>query len=1155
MRTKYFAWFCLTISLFTINAQQPGDTIKIQGFRYGSNTRDTSLMFPASNLNFEKIILKYNMRCKNGLVSNQANPNQGCGEWDYSCNTFIVDSSSIEQEQASTPQYLVSNFSGTTFPIASIVPYNYYIQTHTLVNLAGITSETQYTLGTGAVNLNGILNGSQKSGKLLVFYSAADLQAAGLTAGPIQGLMLFNTGNAGLLNFFKVAIQQTTLSATSPSLIPVSGFTSCFQNHYAFVNGPNRIQFATAFNWNGSSGLWVEFSFTNSTPNTAITLAGSNSSSVQSFYSQNGYAADFSAGGHSTLSLNAANTISNEITIAFWAFGNASYLPANTSIVYGTPANSSDRHLNIHLPWSNSSIYFDCGYSAGNFDRINNAAQPADIAGQWNYWVFTKNAVSGDMSIYLNGVLWFSGTAKTKPIVIQNVLLGKDLQLNNNYKGLIKEFSIWNKALSLSDIQNGMRLSITNQHPQYANLIGYYPLNEGTGLVINEQKNTLSATATNIQWHFERGSKLQSSFTGFTNRPNIRFLRGTYTINTSTVSALDSVIRNPSIVQQFSIQSNATVQPMAHDAIITINTFTLHAAKPRYVYDAETGVVTATLATPSNSNLIIPSLNYIRRFPYYNEIMSFVTPYGKGLDMGIKGKTWLFDVSDFAPLLKGKKRLLMTMGGEYQEQMNLEFWFIVGTAPQPVLQYQQLWQGGARWGGPGISSIINNSRFAPTTLTVHPQAQYVKLRSTITGHGAEGEFHQNGGLITHKLNINGGADEFTWNITELCGDNVVFPQGGTWVYDRQGWCPGKPSKLKEFDATTYCSPGNTLSIDYQCTNPPNPSGDYRFIAAHQLISYGAPSFSLDARILEVRKPNDLVVYSRKNPVCLEPEILIQNSGSTAIQQIVFEYWANASVSKETFTWTGTLNLRDTTSVRLPIGNLWKNAPLTSATNTFQVKILSVNQTIDQYAPNNRYQTTFSIPDRWPNDIIIEVKTNNNPLDNTYELLDASGNLVAGVSPLLLPNNVYRDTFNLDGCYTIRVKDLGGDGLSWWANSGQGTGFVRIKNIQGNLLKAFNSDFGSGFEYQFTTQDLTGIYTKPQYSVLIYPNPSHDFINVQSQDRIVDYVEILDVLGRRVVNQEFNKNAGVIQVKHLPRGTYMVKINAAGESTLHKLILQ
>jgi hypothetical protein len=297
------------------------------------------------------------------------------------------------------------------------------------------------------------------------------------------------------------------------------------------------------------------------------------------------------------------------------------------------------------------------------------------------------------------------------------------------------------------------------------------------------------------------------------------------------------------------------------------------------------------------------------------------------------------------------------------------------------------------------------------------------------------------------------------------------------------------------------------------------------------------------------------VYSRKNPVCLEPEILIQNSGSATIQQIVFEYWANLSASKETFTWTGTLNLRDTTSVRLPIGNLWKNAPLTSVTNTFQVKILSVNQTIDQYAPNNRYQTTFSIPDRWPNDIIIEVKTNNNPLDNTYELLDASGNLVAGVSPLLLPNNVYRDTFNLDGCYTIRVKDLGGDGLSWWANSGQGSGFVRIKNIQGNLLKAFNSDFGSGFEYQFTTQDLTGIVTKNQNACTIYPNPANDVITVTSNTGIITSVEILDMLGRRVASQNINETSGIIHIKQLPRGSYVIQAHTDSQHFMHKLIVQ
>jgi len=59
----------------------------------------------------------------------------------------------------------------------------------------------------------------------------------------------------------------------------------------------------------------------------------------------------------------------------------------------------------------------------------------------------------------------------------------------------------------------------------------------------------------------------------------------------------------------------------------------------------------------------------------------------------------------FYTLLRGPKRLLMTMGGEYQEQMDLDFWFIVGTPPRNVLEFKQLWQGGARWGSVGIGIL------------------------------------------------------------------------------------------------------------------------------------------------------------------------------------------------------------------------------------------------------------------------------------------------------------------------------------------------------------------------------------------------------------------------------------------------------------------
>jgi|GEM_PF-1743050 len=88
--------FFLILLAFTSQAQQSGDTITIQSLVHTSQTRDTMVSFPnLPNVTFEKIIMKYNMRCKGARVSTPQDRNQGCGEWDYSCNTFITDSSKI----------------------------------------------------------------------------------------------------------------------------------------------------------------------------------------------------------------------------------------------------------------------------------------------------------------------------------------------------------------------------------------------------------------------------------------------------------------------------------------------------------------------------------------------------------------------------------------------------------------------------------------------------------------------------------------------------------------------------------------------------------------------------------------------------------------------------------------------------------------------------------------------------------------------------------------------------------------------------------------------------------------------------------------------------------------------------------------------------
>ena len=1156
---KIILLFIFALLINKIEAQQVGDTIVVKGFKYGSTTRDTILSFPNSNLTFEKIILRYNMRCKNNLVSTQAAPNQGCGEWDYSCNTFIIDSSKIENALNTTPNYVISNFSGNTFSYTSQFLYDYYNFSQTNVVLNSILSENQYTVGTGNTPAPNVLKSNEKSGKSQILYTAAELLAAGFTAGNINGIIL-NVANAGgIVNFFKVNMQQTSNSALNSNSLVLNGFTNVYNSNFNFASGNNRIQFHSPFIWNGTSNILIEFSFTNTNPSSQIIFNGVTSPSINAIYANNNYAIDLSLLGHVNLNANALSSISNELTVSFWVYGNSSMMPTQTSIVYGYGASSTQRNLNVHLPWSDGSIYYDCGYSNGGYDRINSVATATQQGGQWNHWTFTKNSTTGDMKIYLNGNIWTSGTAKTKPISILTLILGKDNNLLNNYKGKLNEFTIWNKELSQSDINAWMNVPINATHPFYSNLIAYYKMAEGNGLNINETKNNLQSTGINLKWTYDRGSNLTRMFNETNIKPNIRFLRGSYSSTTNTVIVKDSVLRFPNVVQQYSISSNASITPITDDIINLVATTNLYQATPLNIYNGDTGLLTGTISVPSTGVINIINLNYYKRYPFYNEIMSFVTPYGKGLNLGATGKTWFFDVSDFAPILKGNKKISIALGGQNQEQMDLDFWFIVGTPPKPVLSFNQLWQGAARAGGAGIASINNDSRFELLNVPILNTAQSFKLRSTITGHGSQGEFQQNGGQINHFFNVNGGTNEYTWQISQKCSTNPIFPQGGTWLYDRQGWCPGNYSLLKELDLTPYITPGNTVTLDYGCSNPPNPNGDYRYIVANQLISYGPASHSLDARILGVLAPSDKVEYSRSNPICSSPKILVQNSGSTTLTNLEIEYWINNNINaKETYTWTGNLLFMDTTTILLPIANLWQSGVLLN-NNVFNATIKKVNTITDQYNYNNNYRSKFNVPITINNSFIIEFKTGANFNENSYSIIDDQGNTV-GLSNFTAANTIYNDNYTLfNGCYTLRVLDYVGDGLSWWANTAQGNGYVKLRNSLGNLIKSFEPDFGSSIEYNFTVSSGSNVsFDKNNFNSnwRIHPNPSHGKFTIEINDLELTELKITDIIGHNIeIPYEKNKNSMEFNTRLVTPGVYLVSIKNGTNWSVKKIIIQ
>jgi len=292
-------------------------------------------------------------------------------------------------------------------------------------------------------------------------------------------------------------------------------------------------------------------------------------------------------------------------------------------------------------------------------------------------------------------------------------------------------------------------------------------------------------------------------------------------------------------------------------------------------------------------------------------------------------------------------------------------------------------------------------------------------------------------------------------------------------------------------------------------------------------------------------------------MCSNPLILFTNTGSTPVTSMDIDYWLNDSPDKETFQWSGNLAFMDTITISLPVGLLWSHG-LTPVNNIFHAEIKTVNGVADQYAFNNKYNSAVVIPEVLPENITVDFKTNNNPFESSYQLVDYSGSDISAQTPLVAPNTLYSDDYILNGCYTLKVQDSGEDGLSFWNNTAQGSGLVRIKNSAGTVIKSFNMDFGSGFEYSFSTipSDFVGIKQQSfATGIKIFPNPAHDKFQVTGKNLEGSVIKIVDLLGRElVVPVSSDKSGLVFDVSSLKPGVYMVSITSGSQTAIKKIVV-
>lgn len=1140
---KLFVLFLLLLNFLPFLRAQ--DTITVSTLTYDSiTTRRGYWVFPDTTHHYRKILMEYSLKCDPATTAD----GYSCGEWDYLTYTTLYEhTGALDSNLIVLDSLLFGVQNPDSFLSASTPAYSLYESHQATPIIDSLINETTYTVGNNPYFAD-LSDFDQGIGRIQIFWPDSLIQQSGLFNDSINALSLnFQNQNiaAGHLTIKLKNLSQKPLQFEN------SGFTEVYSAPLNIQNqGWTKFVFSQAFQYTTAGGILAEFSFSNLPVDSILSIRGTEiNDSLLIFSAEKDQTVKAEGSRWISVPVQALNQqISDQISIAFWQYGDPEIQPQN-DYIFEAYDEDGKRTLNCHLPWSNGSVYWDAGNTGGSYDRIYKAAQSYEYKGQWNFWVLTKNVSTGNMKMYLNGQLWHSGNGKTKPINTISVFnIASNGKNTSFYDGYLNEFSIWNKELDLNEVQQIMYEQINPSDTLFSNLVSYYSMDDEAGSPYVEDLSQNSNTA------FLMGGLLRADVDAdhlymkqqySTFLPDVQFLQGNYFVHYDSLILYDTLYESPMSVVNFEIGNHE-----AHP-VDTIWTFE---AGWFYQYNS-TGEISDSSYFQEDEILTNQEISYYEEpFEVINpwEIGRFITPYGIGLDLGPDGFTWIYDVSDYAPLLHDTVEL---SAGNQQELIRLTFKLIEGTPGREVQRIDPIW--GFR-GSRKFSSLAEDISLQNKSIALLNSSDSYKVKTRLTGHGHN---TSNSGYPhccewwdnTHYLLVDFDtvAEWHIWQEYD-CAQNPVYPQGGTWPGSREGWCPGDKVKENEFEITPFVT-SDSVNIDYTISEVPSwdpGMGNGNYVMDFQLIEYGPKNFNLDAEIVDILSPNNLGYYSRFNPICYDPKIELKNSGKEAITEISFDYKVIGGTNQN-YTWTGNLQSMEKMIIQLPVEDesFWNG----NGSNLFKVHLASVNGQTDDYQDNDDYTTHFDLPDVYNFPIIFLSRTNNIPSDNWYEVYDMDGNVVMS-RYYTDPNTTYYDTLDLpNGCYTLCLVDSGLDGLSYWAYPEQGSGYFKIKKVGGSIAKQFEAEFGHKILYSFTLDnELSASYEEKRDAISIYPNPAKNILHVDcSKINGKTTVSILDLQGRKLITKENLANNGFYQqidISSLASGPYIVRIE--GEKINH-----
>ena len=532
------------------------------------------------------------------------------------------------------------------------------------------------------------------------------------------------------------------------------------------------------------------------------------------------------------------------------------------------------------------------------------------------------------------------------------------------------------------------------------------------------------------------------------------------------------------------------------------------------------------------------------------EIGRMLTPYGSNFKEDWS-YTWSVDVTDFQAFLRDSVEIEYIHSG-YESpdlgwDLTIDFDITYGPQVADFISVQKMWDGSFQYGNPENDI---EKQLTPVKVKTAKNAAFGRFRIQHTGHGMDepsgcSEFCSrwrelifDGEVVDHR------------NMWKDCGDNPLYPQGGTWIFDRAYWCPGDLQTPDVIDIPLSKS-RHTLDLKMEPFVANNIEQPREQITSY-FFQYGSPNNTNDVRIEEIIAPNNKTNYNRFNPRGFSPIIKIRNLGKQDLTSLTIVY-KTAGFAEKTFKWEGNLGFYEGAIITLP-GEIDANP----GTNTFVVSLDAPNGIADEWDNDNSLEATFEAIPNIPSKFVVDFMTNNRPKDNWLYIVNSSYDTVYAKTPEMLDTaTTYLDTITLpEGNYFMQLVDTAGEGLEFWFLAQAGYGRLRLKDTEGNLIHLFESDCGNGQFYGFRADNETKVDPEvPHLSVNIYPRMVRNYATVYTTTNKPSTLKIrITKDGEYIETHEFTniKDAQTgLDLRHLEEGRYVMEIYVNGEHKMNR----